>query len=51
MPIPMKKEQSRREPNGNDEDDESETVSNNDVPIEQSEGSSSDNIQINDETE
>lgn len=37
--------------NGNDEDDESATVSNNDVPIEQSEESSSDNIQISDETE
>lgn len=37
--------------NGNDEDDESATVSNNDVPIEQSEDSSSDNIQISDETE
>lgn len=37
--------------NGNDEDDESATVSNNDVPIEQSEDSSSDYIQISDETE
>lgn len=38
--------------NGNDEDedDESATVLNNDVPIEQSEDSSSDNIQISDET-
>lgn len=37
--------------NGNDEDDESATISNNDVPIEQSEDSSSDYIQISDETE
>ncbi len=37
--------------NDNDEDVESATVSNNDVPIEQSEDSSSDNIQISDETE
>lgn len=37
--------------NGNVEDYESATVSNNDVPIEQSEDSSSDNIQISDETE
>lgn len=37
--------------NGNDEDEESAIESSNDVPIDKSEGSSSDNIRINDETE
>lgn len=37
--------------NENDEDEESAIESSNDVPIDKSEGSSSDNIRINDETE